>query len=407
MSGRNARIAVGGTVSLNSRFFIDRLSIMIAIRYLSFLSGRLASIAFCATLAACGGSSSTSPTSPSAATGLYLLAGAIDSAGSADGQGAAARFNNPGTIAVDATGNLYVSELRGVYTNGDLIAGLNLRKVTPDGTVSTLASAGTWWGSTDPSHQSDQFSIPSGMTFDTQGNLYIVDKFHYVSGEGFFRVGGATLRKVTPSGSASLIAGESGSYGHIDGTGTQVRFSPAPGGITHDAAGNLYIADGDTIRKATPDGTVSTLATGVSEPSPVEPVLYGIALDAGGNLYASTGHNTIRKVTPAGVVMTLAGMADVQGSVDGIGSSARFGLPGAMTIDPAGNLYVSDVRNATIRKVAPDGTVSTVAGTSGQPGIRLGSLPGGLSPVTGLAYVAPNTLVVVSGNALLKLVLPQ
>ena len=120
-----------------------------------------------------------------------------------------------------------------------------------------------------------------------------------------------------------------------------------------DSAGNVYVADTDnnTIRKVTPAGVVTTLAgsgrtmrqRGRDGSAARFELLNGVAVDSAGNVYvADTGNHTIRKVTPAGVVTTLAGSAGASGSADGTGSDARFNYPDGVAVDSAGNVYVAD-----------------------------------------------------------------
>jgi secreted PhoX family phosphatase len=113
----------------------------------------------------------------------------------------------------------------------------------------------------------------------------------------------------------------------------------------------------------------------------------GIATDGAGNVYVADRLNhTIRKITPAGVVTTLAGTAGIRGSIDGTGAAARFSSLNGVAADSAGNIYVAENFSYTIRKVTPAGMVSTVVGVAGQAGFMPGALPGRLTfPVVGVA----------------------
>jgi streptogramin lyase len=145
--------------------------------------------------------------------------------------------------------------------------------------------------------------------------------------------------------------------------------------VAVDAAGNLYVADtyNDTIRKVTPDGSVTTLAgsagiNGAADLTGTNALFnqpFGVAVDAAGNVYvADTGNATIRKITPGGVVTTLAGVAGIAGLADSAGGVALFNQPHGLVVDGAGNLFVADTGNAAIRRVATDNTVTTMALTA-------------------------------------------
>jgi sugar lactone lactonase YvrE len=283
------------------------------------------------------------------------IAGIADLAGFANGQGTIALFNVPFGIAVDPIGNLYVAD----SGNG------TVRKITASGTVTTFAGTVGVTGSADGTGAAAQFGYLVGAAVDTNGNVYVSDaQFN-------------TIRKITPTGVVTTLAGSAGNRGHADGTGTSAQFNQ-PNGLGVDAAGNVYVADSgnDTIRKITPAGVVSTLAgsvgvaghadgTGTSAQfnSPA-----GLTSDSSGNLYEADQNDTIRRITPAGVVSTLAGIPGIPGSNDGTGIGAQFNNPAGLAIDPAGNVYVTDSANDTIRMVTPGGVVTTLAGRVGVEG---------------------------------------
>ena len=223
--------------------------------------------------------------------------------------------------------------------------------MTPAGVVTTLAGQASA-GTNDGTGNAARFDIPVGVAVDSSNNVYVSDFFNY------------TIRKVTPAEVVTTLAGLAGVSGTNDGTGSTARFN-YPEGVAVDSSNNVYVADidNDTIRKVTPAGLVTTLAglagnqgsadgTGsaaqFNNPS-------GVAVDGAGNVYVTEIYNdTIRKVTPAGVVTTLAGLAGNQGSADGPGSAARLYSPTGLAMDSAGNLYVADSNNHTIRKGIPD-----------------------------------------------------
>lgn len=179
------------------------------------------------------------------------------------------------------------------------------------------------------------------------------------------------------------------------------------GALAVDQGGNVYVADcgNGTVRKVTPAGMVTTLAgtAGMRGSADGAGALLwfpqGIAVDASGNVYVADGHNnTIRKITAAGVVSTLAGTAGVTGNSDGTGSAASFNNPQGLAVGDSGNLYVADTGNHTIRKITPNGVVTTVVGAAGSAGFAPGSLPGLLAAPVGLSY-AGGTLYVTTENA--------
>jgi hypothetical protein len=175
----------------------------------------------------------------------------------------------------------------------------------------------------------------------------------------------------------TTLAGLAGSKGETDGQGAAARFYD-PQNLAVDGAGNVYVADGfgNVVRKVTPAGDTTTLAgsgtsgsadgTGTAAEFD-DPT--GITVDAAGNVFvADHGNDTIRMITPAGVVTTVAGYAQTSGSIDGTGASARFNGPAGVSVDSSGNLYVADANNDTIRKISPAGAVTTIAGLAGSQG---------------------------------------
>jgi streptogramin lyase len=280
-------------------------------------------------------------------SGVVSTLAGTGSWGSTDGTGTSASFNNPRGVAVDASGNVYVAD-----SNNHKI-----RKITPSGVVSTLAGSDSQ-GSTDGTGTSASFNNPRGVAVDASGNVYVADSDNH------------KIRKITPSGVVSTLAG-SGEFGSTDGTGTSASFSYTQG-VAMDASGNVYVADfsNNKIRKITPNGVVSTLAgsgfwgsTDGTGTSASFSYTQGVAMDASGNVYVADIYNhKIRKITPSGVVSTLAGSGST-GSTDGTGTSASFNSPTGVAVDASGNVYVADWGNNKIRKITPSGVVSTFAGS--------------------------------------------
>jgi hypothetical protein len=289
------------------------------------------------------------------ATGaVTTLAGAESQAGSADGTGAAARFDTPQGMTSDRAGNLYVAD----YANH------TIRKlVIATGAVTTLAGAAGLSGSADGIGATARFNRPNAIASDGAGNLYVADSFNQ------------TIRKlVIATGAVTTLAGAAGQSGSTDGTGTAARFY-SPGGIASDGAGNLYVADNVTIRKVViATAAVTTLAGAARQPQSTDgtgaaarfSAPQDIESDGAGNLYVADALNSaIRKITVAtGAVTTFAGTPGQPGTDDGTGAAARFNAPVGIARDGAGNLYVTDPFNRNIRKIEiATGAVTTVAGS--------------------------------------------
>ena len=276
---------------------------------------------------------------------VNTLAGTPGVTGAINGADTLASFNKPFGVAVDGSGNVYVAD-----------AGNNLiRKITANGTVSNFAGTGLA-GAADGT-DSASFNSPLGVAVDGSGNVYVAD------------YGNDEIRKITPAGVVSTLAGKAGVAGNADGLDTAARFN-LPESLVVDVNGNIFVADNgnNEVRKVTAAGLVSTIAgngstgkvngmgTGASFNSP-----FGIAVDGAGNLYvADSGNNLIREISPAGQVSTLAG-SGAKGSADAGSLQATFNTPAGIVVDATGNVYVSDENNNIIRKIGPGGIVSTIA----------------------------------------------
>lgn len=327
----------------------------------------------------------------SAANDVTTVAGlALERAtGTTDGAGDAARFVNPTGTVVDAAGNVYVAD-----TPAHVI-----RKITPSGTVTTLAGMPGRSGYDDGVGTAARFNGPRALALGPDGALYVTDTNNH------------TIRRVGLDGTTTTFAGEATATGWYGGPRVTARFM-FPYGLCFDSAGNLYVTSAATVRKIAPDGQVTTLAGLNSETGYVDgtgvaarfTVPYGITADSAGNLYvteapSSPGIARIRKVTPAGVVTTLAGAE--QGYADGAPGTARFNIPLAITCDPNNNLFVADYANQVIRRIAANGAVSTIAGLFDAAGhadgvgrdARFFSPQGIAIDTTGALYVASGTTV--------------
>lgn len=262
---------------------------------------------------------------------------------------ASANFSLTTGIATDSTGAVYVANSHNT-----------ILKITHSGVVMTFAGKPDVRGNTDGVGSAARFVYPIGIATDRAANVYVADK---VSN---------TIRKITPMGEVTTLAGTVGVPGHADGVGTDASFF-SPVAVATDGSGNVYVADSgnNTIRKITPAGVVTTFAGVAGESGELNgtgaaarfTAPYSIATDNAGDLIvAEISKHTIRKITPEGVVTTLAGKAGDSGHADGIGADATFSAPHGVTTDNAGNVYVADYGNNTIRKITATGVVTTIAG---------------------------------------------
>ncbi len=292
-------------------------------------------------------------------------------------------------FSLDSLGNLYVA------------AGTSVRKITPDGMATIVAGDrffGGFRGDGGPA-TSARLNGAAGVAVDEAGNIYIAD------------AGNQRIRRVTPDGLINTVAGKGFESFSGDGGPATGAALDSPGGVAVDTMGNLYIADTDNhrIRKVTADGLISTVAgSGPTGPpgggfggdgGPATSArLNGptsLVVDTAGNLYvADTGNHTIRKATPAGIINSVAG-AGVRG-FNGDGGPATWAAlngPSGLAIDTGGSLYIADTGNQRVRQVTSSGIINTIAGNG------LAGFGGDAGPARSAQLSAPRGLAVdAAGN---------
>jgi len=247
-------------------------------------------------------------------------------------------------------------------------------------------------GSQDGTGGAARFNGPQGIAADAAGNLYVA--------EG----PSATIRKITPQGVVTTLAGTRGAVGYADGNGAAARFN-GPSRLVVDSNGVLYVTDSgnSVIRRVAPNGVTTTLAgdgTCGSANGPGNVARFcrptGITLDRLGNLWvADTGNHLLRRIDAAGNVTTVAGTQGVCGSRDGASDQAQFCDPQDVGVDKWNNVYVVDTSNSTIRMVNEKGVVSTLAGLAGRcdaidggPGVSRLCAPSGIAVDGNDLYIA-------------------
>ena len=344
---------------------------------------------------------------------LRVVAGNYVRGFSGDGGPAtSASLSRPSGVAVDSSGNLYIV---------DGLSG-RIRRVSPDGTISTVAGNGKYGYSGDGGRATQAgFRWPQGIAADSAGNLYVADAFDH------------RIRKVSKDGIITTLAG-TGTAAYSGDDGPAVRASlNYPYGVAVDSGGNVFILENGNhrIRKVTPDGIIRTFYNGTQgwyslavdgagnvytageviekvDRSGVRTVLVaanimrnslGVATDPSGQVYiADWGNGRILRVSSDGkTVTTVAGAAIGAAGDGGPATSALLGYPSGVAADRAGNVFIADLDNLRVRKVGPDGIITTVAG-NGEQGLGGDGGPALKSPLIAVDAVAVDT----AGNLFLS-----
>jgi uncharacterized protein (TIGR03437 family) len=271
------------------------------------------------------------------------------------GQATSAQFSSPCNAIVDSSGTIYVSDS----------ANNRVRKITSDGTVSTIAGNGTAGYAGDgksPTDKDTELNAPCGLALDSSNNLYIADTGNHV------------IRKIS-GGNINTVAGnnQEGFSGDLaSATSAQLTF---PAGVTVDSKGQIYIADSgnNRVRLVGTDGNINTIvgdgnATragdgGLANVASVNNPMSIVLDEASGTYYiADTDNGVIRKVTPDGIINTIAGTAVNGFNGDGPALETELFYPKSIVRDSSGNIYFADSINSRIRVLTTSGNIATIAG---------------------------------------------
>lgn len=289
--------------------------------------------------------------------------------GSEDGPGEQARFNGPVGLAADASGNVYVAD-RDNHT---------IRKITPMGIVSTLAGSPGIWGSADGAGPAARFDSPEGVGVDAAGNVYVAD------------TGNHTIRRVTPDGVVTTIAGQAGKEGTVDGAATEARFS-SPRAIAADRSGTVYVAD-HGIRRIT-GGTVQTMYSGGPVPGSTSgltvalPTSFALAVDGSGRVVFTanigtgvrTGYvvgNGVCAIDSSGTLSVLFrnGYNAAEGRTpEEVFYWADIASFGSLAVEGSGNILVCTFgafgfEPCWVGKISPEGKVLDTYAVRGESGL--------------------------------------
>ncbi len=286
---------------------------------------------------------------------VTTIAGVPGIAGFADGPANMAKFNQPRGIAIDAAGDLLVSDYRNHV----------IRKITRTGQVLTIAGAPGISGTSDGSGSSARFTYPSGLAVTSDGSVFVADSGNHV------------IRQIS-NGIVSTLAGEKRYPGTSDGFGTQARFN-YPFDVVVAASGDLFVADthNHSIRRVTRNGQVTTFAGLSGEEGHDDGLTYearfsypwGVGIAGDGWIYvADTRNHLIRKISPAGEVSTASGVARVYGTGDGGALDSHYNVPTDVVVRPNGELLIIDSENAAVRRIT-GGTVTTFVGSKPVGGV--------------------------------------
>jgi len=261
----------------------------------------------------------------------------------------------PTAIVVDAAGDVYIAD-----TEDDRVRMIGAANLD----INTIAgnSFPGYAGDNGPAGAS-QLNTPTGVAVDSAGNLYVADSLN------------GRIRKIPKSATISTVAGN-GVYSYSGDGGPAAKAEAyVPQGVAVDASGNRYIADSGNhvVRKVAANGTITTIAgngtagfggDGGSAASSQLNTPTGVAVDKSGNIYiADSGNNRVRKIAPNGSISTFAGTGAAGFAGDGgAAASAQLYTPFGLAVDASGNLYIAELGNSRVRKISTAGTITTVAG---------------------------------------------